>query len=111
MVKYKWRNVMLKKSTGIALMFVACSAMANHHEDTPINSGSELRDWCKRESEATFIGRAITPANWSASYWDEGNVLMVKGSWRVSGSDVTVECRVARGAETQYATLSIHESP
>jgi hypothetical protein len=75
----------------------------------PINSGSELRDWCKRESEATFIGKGISPSNWSASYWDQGNVLMVKGMWRVNGTDVPVECRVARGAEARYATMSIQQ--
>jgi hypothetical protein len=100
---------MVTYSMALALTLVASSAIATPHEDMPINSGSELRDWCKRESEATFIGKGIAPSNWSASYWDQGNVLMVKGTWRINGSDVTVECRVARGAEARYATMSIQE--
>lgn len=63
-------------------LLVAAPAIAEHHEDRVINSGSELRDWCKEESEATFIGKGLTPFNWSASYSDQGNVLMVKGQWR-----------------------------
>jgi hypothetical protein len=80
--------------------------MAGHHDEIVINSGSELRDWCKEESEAALIGRGLSPFNWSASYWDEVNVLMVKGSWRVNDADVTVECSVARGAQARFASLS-----
>jgi hypothetical protein len=35
---------------------------------------------------------------------------MVKGSWRINESDVTVECRVARGAEARYATMTVREN-
>jgi hypothetical protein len=42
-------------------LLVAAPAIAEHHEDRVINSGSELRDWCKEESEATFIGKGLTP--------------------------------------------------
>jgi hypothetical protein len=96
----------MNKLLGLALTLAAPLALS-HPQDKPINSGSELRDWCKAESQATFIGRGQTPFNWSASFWDEGNVLMVKGSWRVNDSDVTVECRVARGAEARYATMTV----
>ena len=91
---------------GLVLALAASSALS-HPDDRAINSGSELRDWCKAESQATFICKGQTPCNWSASYWDEGNVLMVKGSWRVNDSDVTVECRVARGAEARFATMIV----
>jgi hypothetical protein len=100
---------MVKYSGALVLTLLAFSATAARHEDLPINSGSELRDWCRRESEATLIGRGIAPSNWTASYWDQENVLMVKGAWRVNGSDVIVECRVGRGAEARYATMSIRE--
>jgi hypothetical protein len=93
------------------LLLVSATAGAIDHDDIPINSGSELRDWCKLQSEAVFVGRGLTPFNWSASYSDEGNALQVKGKWRVNGSDVSVECRVARGAQSRYASMSIQESP
>jgi hypothetical protein len=99
----------MKGSVSPLFVLMASSAMA-HREDTPINSGSELRDWCKEESEATLIGKGLTPFNWSASYWDQGNVLMAKGKWRVNGSDVTVECRIAQGAEARFAMMSIQDS-
>ena len=99
----------MKRLIVLVPLLVASSAMATHHEDKPINSGSELRDWCKAESEATFIGRGLTPSNWTASYSDQGNVLMVKGQWRINGGEVSVECRIARGAEARFATMSIQE--
>jgi hypothetical protein len=35
------------------------------------------------------------------------DTLMVKGKWRIDGSDVIVECSIARGAQARFATLSI----
>jgi hypothetical protein len=99
----------MKSSVALILALTASSAMA-HHGETPINSGSELRDWCKEESEAAIIGKGVTPYNWTASYWDQGNMLMVKGKWRVNGSDVTVECRIARGAEARFAVMSVQDA-
>jgi hypothetical protein len=99
----------MNKLFGLALSLAAPLALS-HPEDRPINSGSELRDWCKAESQATFIGKGQTPFNWSASYWDEGNVLMVKGSSRINESEVIVECRVARGAEARFASMSVRET-
>lgn len=37
------------------------------------------------------------PYNWNATYWSEGNELLVKGSWRVDNAEVQVQCRIARG--------------
>jgi hypothetical protein len=96
----------VKHAAALLLVLVGPAAMAGHHDEIVINSGSELRDWCKEESEAALIGRGLSPFNWSASYWDEVNVLMVKGSWRVNDADVTVECSVARGAQARFASLS-----
>ena len=47
----------MKYLTALALWLAASSAIAGHRDDMVINSGSELRDWCKDESEATLIGR------------------------------------------------------
>jgi hypothetical protein len=100
----------MKYSLMPVLLLVSATASAIDHHDRPINSGIELRDWCKSQSEATFVGRGLTPFNWTASYSDQGNALQVKGKWRVNGSDVSVECRVARGARSRYASMSIQES-
>jgi hypothetical protein len=94
----------------LTLGLFAASAMAGHHDEMIINSATELRDWCKEESEATLIGRGLTPFNWTASYWDQVNTLMVKGQWRTSSATVIVECSVARGAQARFASLSIEDS-
>lgn len=96
----------------LTLGLLACSsAMAGHHDETVINSGSDLEHWCKEESEATLMGRGLTPFNWTASYWDKVNTLMLKGQWRTSGTNsVVVQCSVARGAQARFASLSIQDS-
>jgi hypothetical protein len=93
------------------LLLVNSAAGAIDHDEMPINTGSELRDWCKSQSEAALVGKGLSPFNWSASYSDQGNTLQVKGKWRVNGSDVSVECSVAKGAQPRYASMSIPDSP
>jgi hypothetical protein len=101
---------MNRRAAALALGMMAYSAIAGHHDEMVINSGSELRDWCKDESEATLLGRGLTPFNWTASYWDQVNTLMVKGQWRTDSASLVVECSIARGAQARFASLSIHES-
>lgn len=96
-----WRS----RSVACFLLFIGPMAFGDSR-DTPINSASELRDWCKAESEASLIGKGIRPANWTASFWSEGNTLIAKGQWRIDASEVNVECRVARGAQRRYASIS-----
>jgi hypothetical protein len=100
----------MNRVAALTLGLLASSAMAGHHDEVVINSGTELRDWCKEESEATLIGRGLTPFNWTASYWDQVNTLMVKGQWRTTSGNLIVECSVARGAQARFASLSIQES-
>jgi hypothetical protein len=100
----------MNRPAAICLSLFGSTAVAGHQDDWVINSGSELRDWCKEASEATLIGRGMTPFNWTASYWDQVNTLMVKGQWRIEGSNLTVECSIARGAQARFASVSIHEA-
>jgi len=100
----------MKKVCALIPALLGAPAIAGHHEDVAINTGSELRDWCKDESEAALIGRGLSPFNWTASYWDQANLLMVKGQWRLVDSNMTVECSVTRGAEARFATLSIRDA-
>jgi hypothetical protein len=101
-------TISVKTSMALAALIIALPAIARR-DDTPINSASELRDWCKEESEAALIGRGLSPSNWTARYWDQVNTLMVKGQWRVNGADYTVECSIARGAQSRLASLSIQD--
>ncbi len=100
------------KRLSLALVSLIMGSVATaHYEDKPINTGIELRDWCEAVSEASFIGKGVRPSNWSATFWAEGNVLLVKGSWRVDSQEVTVECRIARGAQTRYASIAYSGGP
>lgn len=96
----------MKRAVCLVLLLCPLAVQADD-EDIPINAGSELRDWCKAETQANFVGMNVTPYNWSASWWDEGNMLIVKGSWLVRDKAVAVECRVARGALRKYAVYEI----
>jgi hypothetical protein len=101
----------MNRSIAILLSLLAATAVAGPQDDRVINSASELRDWCKDASEATLVGRGLRPFNWTASYWDQVNTLMVKGQWRVEGSNLTVECSIARGAQARFASVSIQDAP
>jgi hypothetical protein len=97
------------RASSCLLLLIASPAMAGR-ADRIISSASELRDWCRDESEASIIGRGQTPNNWTARYWDEGNVLNVKGNWRVGASQVTVECSIARGARAEYGSMKVQQA-
>ena len=102
-------TIMMKRLMTLIVTMMAASAIA-YDRDAVINTASELRDWCKAESEAALIAKGDSPFNWTARYWDQGNTLMVKGQWRLSGSNVAVECSVARGTQARFATMSARES-
>jgi hypothetical protein len=89
-----------------ALLSVSFAAIADS-DDIPINNGSELLDWCRQESEARFVGAGKQAYNWTARHVERGNLLVVEGKWRVEGNDLAVECRVARGARREYATMDL----
>ena len=95
-----------RQATAVALLLFAPASPA-HQDDVPIMTASELRTWCQEESRALFVGQGVTPYNWSASYWDEGNVLHVKGSWRIGRAEAVVECRIARGAQSRFAVITV----
>lgn len=76
----------------------------------PIRFGSELLEWCRMESQARFIGENRQAFNWTARHFERGNELRVEGQWRVDGDRYVVECRVARGAWQEYATLAIRKA-
>ena len=97
-----------------SLLLVAMPAMAHdsaddshHPHERTFQRASELVGWCRQEAEAHFTGRGIPTYQWSASYQDRGNQLIVNGKLRAEGKDVPVQCRVARGAREQYATVDI----
>jgi hypothetical protein len=98
----------MRLSTCLLLAASTCSVpVAAHDDELPINTGSELVDWCKAESEAQFVAQEKTAYNWVARHVERGNALVVEGNWRVDGERIEVECRIAKGARREYATMSI----
>ena len=83
------------------------ATLAHDHDELPINTGSELVDWCKSESEAQFVAQSKTAYNWVARHVERGNTLVVEGEWRVDGNRMSVECRIAKGARREFASVSI----
>ena len=90
-------------------LLLFCGPAIAHDDEAPIQTASELRDWCQHETGAFFVGKGQTPHNWRASYIERGNAFHVAGKWRVDSNDVEVECSVARGAQRRYANFQIHE--
>ena len=95
-----------------ALLLAASPSWAQnlYDADRPFLSGSELQEWCRVESEADVIASGKTPYNWTSRHVERGNTLVVEGAWRVDGKRVQVECRVAKGAQRQHATLETRRS-
>ena len=54
-------------------------------------------------------GRGITAYQWTASYRDEGKLLIVEGKIRAEGQDVRVVCQIARGAPDRYANVQVFD--
>ena len=94
-------------SCAVLALFAALPAMGSEHR--PFSQASELVPWCEAEAEASYVARNVTPYQWTASYHESGNILLVDGKLRVHGQDVSVRCRVARGAVQDYATIEIDD--
>jgi hypothetical protein len=92
-----------------ALPAAAHDTSASHddltHQERTISAASQLAPWCRAEAEAIVIARGGTPYQWTASYHDRGKLLHVEGRLRVDGEDVSVQCRIARGARESHATI------
>lgn len=89
----------------LSLVFVF-PVMAHDHTRT-IDQASDLVPWCKSEAEARYVAKNIPTYQWTASYYERGNVFYVDGHLRVHDNDVAVSCRIARGAREEYATIEI----
>ena len=76
-------------------------------DDVPIATATELRDWCRDESQAYFVGHGDTPYNWTASDVVRGNAFHVDGRWRVDGVYYDVKGRITAGAMRRYAVIDI----
>lgn len=71
------------------------------------HNASELVSWCRDEAEARVVASGGEPYQWRASHKSQGDTLIVEGKLRVDGEDLTVRCRVARGARERYASIEM----
>ena len=94
----------------IGLLMFASTVAYGREDDRIIDQASDLVPWCKAEAEARYVAKAITPYQWTASYRDDGNMLLVDGKLRVHDDDVAVHCRIARGARERYASVQIDDA-
>lgn len=75
--------------------------------EAPINNAREFLDWCKNKSAQRFIEANQSPYNWTASQWQEGNYLNIKGNWKVKDSTQVIHCRIRKGVAEKYARIEI----
>jgi hypothetical protein len=95
------------RALGVLLLAFVAAAAYGSDDDAPIQSSAELRDWCKTETEAYFVGQGAAPSNWTATHATNGNTYQVNGKWRVEDEDVEVECRAAKGAPRKSAVFEV----
>ncbi len=72
-----------------------------------VNSSAAIKGWCKKRSFGYFRDKELTPYNWTASWWDEGSFIVVKGEWRVERERVQVTCRAERGQTLRQAVMEV----
>ncbi len=90
----------------IALLF-STGADAQGKERQIVRSSVAVKEWCEKKSHDHFRNKKITPYNWSASWWDEENAIVVKGEWRVEQTKVQVSCRAERGQSLKHAVMTL----
>lgn len=90
----------------IALLF-STAAGAEGKERQIVRSSAAVKEWCEKKSHDYFRDKKITPYNWSASWWDEENTIVVKGEWRVEQGKVRVSCRAERGQTLKHAVMTL----
>lgn len=82
-------------------------AQQHPHHEIQFSQASELMPWCQSQAQAHFAAVGIPTYQWTASYHEQGNMLVVEGKIRANGNDVPVTCQVAKGAVESYATISV----
>ena len=91
--------------TLVVLFFTASVAEAKNRK--VVNSSETVRDWCEKKSYKYFRKKKLTPYNWTASWWDEGNSIVVKGEWYVEQKTAVVTCSAERGRGLTGAVMEV----
>jgi len=83
----------------------ACYAQGEYKINTP----EDLNESCKKKSIEYFAEKNKKPQDWSSMWKVEGNVMDVKGRWKVDGVEYVVMCRIKQGLNESMALISINE--
>ena len=89
----------------LILVYLLSFPLLANNEEKPINNSSELKYWCKNKSAEHYLAKGITPYNWTESWWTEGEIIYVTGTWKINSNKQIVKCRVRKGVAEKYAIL------
>lgn len=103
------KTMPMRTAVAALLAMWTLPASAHDHDELVFTQAGELLPWCRAEAEAHFVGKGVTPYQWTGRYYDRSNVLYVEGRLRADGKDVDVRCRVARDARERYAVIEIDD--
>lgn len=84
-------------------------ALAYAENGFKINTPQELNESCKNKSIEYFREKAKTPHNWTSLWRTDGNVMDVKGTWKVDDVEYIVMCRIKQGLNESMVLISINE--
>ena len=110
MIRRRWSGIS-------ALLLLTTAPLAavvdmDDYEKQRVESSAIVKQWCQKKSAEYFKERKITPYNWSASWWDEENSILVEGEWRVESRKALVSCRAERGTLLKHAVMTVEfETP
>lgn len=99
----------MKRVWMVALLalFMAGPVCASSKVTGKVKDSSAVREWCESRSKRHFKKEHITPYNWTASWWDEVNVIVVEGQWQLESGRALVRCEAERGRPLREARISI----
>ncbi len=102
---------MQRRLIAMSLILLPLSVAAHNTpgDERTVEQASELVPLCRQEVEARYVARDIPTYQWRSSYHDRANTLHVEGFIRAGGQDISVACRIARGARERYITVDIND--
>ena len=90
------------------LLFLLLPTLAlAQSNNEPIHTPLDLKGWCEEESKRYFLSRGLSPSNWTASWWEAGDMLHTKGSWTIEGNKAPTQCHIRRGDTKQSVGINI----
>lgn len=96
-------------SITLAFVLFTVATTADASGKTVVNGAAAVKEWCEKKSFKHFRKKKLIPYNWTASWWDEGNTIVVKGEWRVEQGRALVTCSAIRGEGLSGAVMEVSD--